>query len=220
MFQDRIGQPVLNILKYCKLTMPITPNESEAIKKNTTNPGRTPLLTRLWRVWGENAQILLVAMLLAFFIRTFIAEPRFIPSASMLPTLQLGDRLVIEKISYRLHPPQRLDIAVFLPPQQLQGNYDPDQAFIKRVIGVPGDRIAIQQGHVYINDQLLTETYLATGAELQDLPLTTVPPNELFMMGDNRNNSNDSRYWGFLPLKNVIGKAVFRFFPIDRLGGL
>ncbi len=200
--------------------MPTTPDESKATTEPTAHPGRTPLLTRLWRTWGENAQILLVAMLLAFFIRTFIAEPRFIPSASMLPTLQLGDRLVIEKISYRLHPPQRLDIAVFLPPPQLQDNYDPDQAFIKRVIGIPGDRLTIQQGHVYINDQPLTEPYLANGAQLQDLPLTTVPPDQLFMMGDNRNNSNDSRYWGFLPLKNVIGKAVFRFFPIDRLGGL
>ncbi len=201
--------------------MPITPGESEAIKKPAATTGRIPLLTRLWRVWGENIQILVVALLLAFLIRTFIAEPRFIPSASMLPTLQLGDRLVVEKISYQLHPPERFDIAVFrVPPQLQQDGYQSDQAFIKRVIGVPGDRIAIQKGWVYLNGEPLSESYIAETPKLEDLPTVTVPANQLFMMGDNRNNSNDSRYWGFLPLKNVIGKAVFKFFPFDRIGGL
>lgn len=201
--------------------MPITPGESEAIEKPAATTGRIPLLTRLWRVWGENIQILVVALLLAFLIRTFIAEPRFIPSASMLPTLQLGDRLVVEKISYQLHPPERFDIAVFrVPPQLQQDGYQSDQAFIKRVIGVPGDRIAIQKGWVYLNGEPLSESYIAETPKLEDLPTVTVPANQLFMMGDNRNNSNDSRYWGFLPLKNVIGKAVFKFFPFDRIGGL
>jgi signal peptidase I len=206
--------------------MPITPGDSETSPKPVTiksvvTTDRTPLLTRLWRVWGENIQILMVAVLLAFLIRTFIAEPRFIPSASMVPTLQLGDRLVVEKISYQLHPPERLDIAVFrVPPQLQQDGYRSDQAFIKRVIGLPGDRVAIQKGRVYLNDQPLTESYVVEVPKLEDLPSVTVPPQQLFMMGDNRNNSNDSRYWGFLPLENVIGKAVFRFFPFDRLGGV
>jgi signal peptidase I len=201
--------------------MPITPGESETIKKSDPESGRTPLLTKLWHAWGENIQILIVALILAFLIRTFIAEPRFIPSASMVPTLQLGDRLVVEKISYRLHPPQRLDIAVFkVPPQLQQDGYRSDQAFIKRVIGIPGDRIAIQHGRLYVNEQPLTEPYIAELPKIEELPTVTVPPRQLFMMGDNRNNSNDSRYWGFLPLENVIGKAIFRFFPIDRAGGL
>ncbi len=201
--------------------MPIPPGESEAIEKPMATTGRIPLLTRLWRVWGENIQILVVALLLAFLIRTFIAEPRFIPSASMLPTLQLGDRLVVEKISYKLHPPERFDITVFrVPPQLQQDGYQSDQAFIKRVIGIPGDRIAIQKGKVYLNEQPLSESYVVEVPKIEDMPMRTVPANQLFMMGDNRNNSNDSRYWGFLPLKNVIGKAVFKFFPIDRLGGL
>jgi signal peptidase I len=127
--------------------------------------------------------------------------------------------LVVEKISYRLHPPQRFDIAVFQVPEQLQADgYQADQAFIKRVIGVPGDRITIQQGHLYLNGQPLGEPYVATTPNPENMPTVTVPPDRLFMMGDNRNNSNDSRYWGFLPIKNVIGKAVFRFFPFDRVG--
>jgi signal peptidase I len=186
-----------------------------------TTPARTPLLTRLWQSWGENLQILLVALLLAFLIRTFIAEPRFIPSASMVPTLQLGDRLVVEKISYRLHPPERGDIAVFrVPPQLQQQGYQSDQAFIKRVIGVPGDRIAIQQGQLSVNGQRVSEPYVVETPKVEDLLEVTVPPQQLFMMGDNRNNSNDSRYWGFLPLDHVIGKAVARFFPLDRVGSL
>jgi signal peptidase I len=201
--------------------MPITPGESETIKEPVVTTERIPLLTRLWRSWGENVQILIVAVLLAFLIRTFIAEPRYIPSASMVPTLQLGDRLVVEKISYQLHPPERFDIAVFkVPPQLQQDGYSSDQAFIKRVIGIPGDRIAIQKGKVYLNEQPLSESYIVEVPKIEDMPTVTVPANQLFMMGDNRNNSNDSRYWGFLPLENVIGKAVFKFFPFDRIGGL
>ncbi len=201
--------------------MPIPPGKSAATPEPSATPGRTPLLTRLWRTWGDNIQILMVAVLLAFLIRTFIAEPRFIPSASMVPTLQLGDRLVVEKVSYQLHPPERFDITVFrVPPQLQQDGYQSDQAFIKRVIGVPGDRIAIQKGRVYLNDQPLPEPYVVEIPKLEDLPAVTVPAKQLFMMGDNRNNSNDSRYWGFLPLENVIGKAVLRFFPFDRLGAV
>jgi signal peptidase I len=211
-------QPIFKILESI---MPITPGESEVSEEPATHLGRLPLLTRWWRAGGENIQILLVALLLAFLIRTFIAEPRFIPSASMVPALQLGDRLVVEKISYQLHPPARMDITVFkVPPQLQQDGYRSDQAFIKRVIGIPGDRIAIQQGRLYRNGQLLQESYVKDIPKVEDLPEVTVPANQLFMMGDNRNNSNDSRYWGFLPLKNVIGKAVFRFFPFDRIGSL
>jgi signal peptidase I len=182
----------------------------------------TPLLNRLWNSWGENIRILLIALVLAFFIRTFIAEPRFIPSASMVPTLNLGDRLVIEKISYHLHPPQRSDIVVFQVPVALQeeSGYSADQAFIKRVIGLPGDQIALRAGKVYRNGQPLAEPYVVEQPKVEDFPEVTVPLQQLFVMGDNRNNSNDSRYWGFLPMKNLIGHAVWRFFPLDKWGSL
>ena len=193
-----------------------------------TNPDRsppestppTPLLVQLWQKWGENIQILVLALGLAFLIRTFVAEPRYIPSESMLPTLEIGDRLIVEKLSYYSHPPHRGDIVVFAPPPQLQEQgYQGDQAFIKRVIGLPGDTIAVQDGRVFVNQQLLTEAYVAEPPNYLMSPMV-VPPAQLFMMGDNRNNSNDSHIWGFLPRENIVGHACFRFWPLERFGGL
>jgi signal peptidase I len=181
----------------------------------------TPLLTKFWQSWGENLKILIAAVILALVIRTFVAEPRFIPSASMLPTLELGDRLVVEKISYKLHPPAYADIVVFAVPPQLQAEgYQADQAFIKRAIGLPGDRISVKNGRVYRNDVALVEPYVTVTPKPEDISNITVPANEIFVMGDNRNNSNDSRYWGTLPMQNLIGKAVWRFFPLTRWGKL
>jgi signal peptidase I len=181
----------------------------------------TPLLTKLWQNWGENLKILIAAVILALVIRTFVAEPRFIPSASMLPTLELGDRLVVEKISYKLHPPTYADIVVFAVPPQLQAEgYQADQAFIKRAIGLPGDRISVKNGRVYRNDVALVEPYVTVTPKPEDISSITIPANEIFVMGDNRNNSNDSRYWGTLPMQNLIGKAVWRFFPLTRWGKL
>lgn len=181
----------------------------------------TPLLNRLWNLWGENIRILLLALLLALVIRTYVAEPRFIPSASMVPTLNLGDRLVVEKITYRLHPPQRSDIVVFRVPPALQAEgYSADQAFIKRVIGLPGDRIALKVGQVYRNGEPLVEPYVVEQPKAEEMAEVTVPDQQLFVMGDNRNNSNDSRYWGFLPMENIVGHAVWRFFPLEHWGHL
>jgi signal peptidase I len=175
---------------------------------------------QLWQKWGENIQILVLALGLAFLIRTFVAEPRYIPSESMLPTLEIGDRLIVEKLSYYSHPPHRGDIVVFAPPPQLQEQgYQGDQAFIKRVIGLPGDTIAVQDGRVFVNQQLLTEAYVAEPPNYLMSPMV-VPPAQLFMMGDNRNNSNDSHIWGFLPRENIVGHACFRFWPLERFGGI
>ena len=193
-----------------------------------TNPDQTnpksiapqPLLVGWWEKWRENITILLLALGLAFFIRTFVAEPRYIPSGSMLPTLEIGDRLIVEKLSYYSHPPQRGDIIVFAPPPQLQEQgFEPDQAFIKRVIGLPGNTVEVKNGHVFIDRQLLTENYIA---EAPNYPMSemVVPPGQFFVMGDNRNNSNDSHIWGFLPKANIIGHACFRFWPLERFGGV
>jgi signal peptidase I len=177
-----------------------------------------PLLVQWWQKWGENIIILVLALGLAFVIRTFVAEPRYIPSESMFPTLEVGDRLIVEKLSYHSHPPQRGDIVVFAPPPQLQQQgYLEEQAFIKRVIGLPGNTIEIKNGHVYVDRELLTETYIAEAPNYAMSPMV-VPPDQLFVMGDNRNNSNDSHVWGFLPQSNIIGHACFRFWPIDRFG--
>jgi signal peptidase I len=168
----------------------------------------------------ENLQIVAIALILAVVIRLFVAEPRFIPSDSMVPTLEIGDRLVVEKVSYALHPPTTGDIIVFQPPAQLQQyGYSPNRAFIKRIIGTPGDVVQVHNGTVYLNQKPLVEPYTAE-PPAYEMELVQVPAGEFFVMGDNRNNSNDSHVWGFLPKENIIGRAIFRFFPIDRVGNL
>jgi signal peptidase I len=169
-----------------------------------------------WQSIKENGKIVAIALVLAFLIRIFIAEPRYIPSDSMYPTLTQGDRLVIEKVSYYFHPPHRGDIVVFQPPVQLQMlGYDKSQAFIKRVIGTSGETLEVNEGKVYLNHQPLTEKYIAQMPNYH-LDEIVIPDHYLFVMGDNRNNSNDSHIWGFLPEENVIGKATFRFFPFNH----
>jgi signal peptidase I len=173
----------------------------------------------LWRNFKENSLTVFVALALALVIRLFIAEPRYIPSESMFPTLATGDRLVVEKVGYRFHPPDKGDIIVFQPPEMLRliGNFDQSQAFIKRAIAQAGDTVAVKNGIVYVNKQPLMEDYIAAPPEYELIPVT-VPEGQLFVMGDNRNNSNDSHIWGFLPAENVIGRAVFRFWPLERIG--
>ena len=172
----------------------------------------------LWRKTKENGTTVIIALVLAFLIRIFIAEPRYIPSESMFPTLATGDRLVIEKVAYHFHPPAKGDIVVFQPPAQLRLlGYEKSQAFIKRAIATEGDTVAVKNGVVYVNNQPLAEDYIAAPPEYDLFPVT-IPEGQLFMMGDNRNNSNDSHVWGFLPVENVIGHAVFRFWPLDRIG--
>ncbi|GET42777.1 signal peptidase I [Microseira wollei] len=187
----------------------------------------TPRWVRFGNQVRENVQILAIALSLALLIRIFVAEPRYIPSESMLPTLQVGDRLIVEKISYRFHPPAKGDIIVFEPPAPLQTKlelegYGKDQAFIKRVIGEPGQQVSVKNGKVYINQKPLDEKYIAEPPNYQwpliEGPSIEVPENNLFVMGDNRNNSRDSHVWGFLPKQNVIGRAFFRFWPLNRIG--
>ena len=173
---------------------------------------------KAWKSGFENLQIVVIALSLAIVIRALVAEPRYIPSDSMVPTLHVGDRVVVEKISYHLQPPKTGDIVVFAPPEQLQEQgFTQDQAFIKRIIGLPGQTVAVKEGLVYLNDQPLVEKYIAEPPQYQWGPYR-VPENEYFVMGDNRNNSNDSSRWGFLPKQNIIGRAVVRFWPLERIG--
>jgi signal peptidase I len=192
-------------------------------KPNSQNPETQPpgfWQSAFWKGQRENFQILAIALVLAVIIRLFIAEPRYIPSDSMVPTLEIGDRLVIEKVVYRFRPPVAGEVIVFEPPALLQEyGYAADRAFIKRIIGVGGDRIEVHQGKVYRNGQPLSEPYIAE-APKYEMPVVTVPPNQFFVMGDNRNNSNDSHVWGFLPQQNIIGRAIFRFWTPERFGVL
>mgnify|MGYP006281240437 CR=1 FL=1 len=172
-------------------------------EKNAENP------------WIEGVKTLALSAVLAFGVRTFVAEARYIPSTSMLPTLQINDRLIIEKVGYRFSSPERGDIIVFSPTQELkrQGYHD---AFIKRVIGLPGETITVRGGIVHVNGEPLSEKYIADEANYHFGPVT-VPDDHYLVLGDNRNNSYDSHYWGFVPRDNIIGRAAVRFWPLDRI---
>jgi signal peptidase I len=157
----------------------------------------------------------------ALLLRMFIVESRYIPSAAMVPTLKINDRLIIDKISYHFNPPKRGDLIVFMPPETIN-QFIPTRgdAFIKRIIGLPGDRVEVKQNGVYINNELLNEDYIDPETMATTYPTQTVPPNSYFVLGDNRNNSLDSRFWGFVPRNNIIGKATQRFYPFDRAGSI
>ena len=168
--------------------------------------------------WIEAVKTIVTAGILAFGIRTFVAEARYIPSGSMEPTLEINDRLIIEKMSYRFRSPERGDVVVFSPTEKLlQQNFK--DAFIKRVIGLPGEKIQVKGGRVYVNDKPLREKYIEEEPRYDYGPVT-VPEEQYLVLGDNRNNSYDSHYWGFVPKENLIGRAVVRFWPLDRAGSL
>ncbi len=181
--------------------------------------------------WVEAVKTIGLSLLLAFGIRTFVAEARYIPSGSMEPTLMINDRLIIDKVGYKFNQPQRGDIVVFNPTKALrqQGFHD---AFIKRIVGVPGDKVAIKNGTVLINNQPQKELYTAdggvtsldacgsetTGGKPFLAEPITVPAHHYLVLGDNRMNSYDGRCWGLIAQSDVVGRAVFRFWPPDRIG--
>lgn len=152
---------------------------------------------------------LVLAVLLSLAIRTYVAEARWIPSVSMLPTLRIGDHLIIEKISYKFGDIDRGDIVVFEAPPASHL----EEVMIKRVIALPGETVSIKNGVVYINGIPLEEPYELEKPR-EDFKPVTVPENSIFVMGDNRNNSFDSRFWGVLEKDLVIGKAFARFYPL------
>lgn len=167
--------------------------------------------------WVETLKTFALSAVLALGIRTFVAEARYIPSGSMLPTLQINDRLIIDKVSYHFSEVQRGDIVVFNPTEVLRQKFK--DAFIKRVIGLPGDTVEVRRGTVFVNGEALSENYIAAEPDYVYGP-EVVPEGQYLVLGDNRNNSYDSHYWGFVPRDLIVGKAIVRFWPPQRLGQL
>ena len=162
----------------------------------------------------EYLVILLVSFALVFgFVRPFVMEAFWIPSGSMIPTLEIGDRVLVNKFIYRFTDPRRGDIIVF------ESVDNSNEDLIKRVVGLPGDKIAVRGGKLFVNGEPQKEPY--TNKKVPDRSFfarTTVPKNHVFVMGDNRANSADSRVFGPLPEKNIEGEAFLRFWPPDRIG--
>lgn len=186
------------------MTRSVKPKSKHQSKASEENP------------WIEGIKTVATAAILAFGIRTFVAEARYIPSSSMEPTLQINDRLIIEKVSYKFREPDRGDVVVFSPTAKLKEENFKD-AFIKRVIGLPGDKVEVRLGTVYINGKALSEDYIAEKPNYDFGPVT-VPNDQYLVLGDNRNNSYDSHFWGYVPKDNLIGRAVVRFWPVNRVG--
>lgn len=156
-----------------------------------------------------------VALVLSLGLRTYVAEARWIPSGSMIPTLEVGDRVLVDKVYFKTAGLERQDIVVFIAPPAT----NTDIPMIKRVIGLPGDQVLIEDDTVYVNGEALVEPYIENEPGVQS-PVNfgpiTVPEGMLFVLGDNRHNSFDSRYWGFVPLENVIGRALLKFYPLSH----
>jgi len=183
------------------------------------------------RIVVEYGAILIVALAVAFVLQAFVVKPYRIPSPSMVPTLDPGDRVLVARFYYHLTSPARGDIAVFKYP------LDRHIIFIKRIIGRPGDTLSLRDGHVYVNGVRLNEPYVAKvdgrpvptepGAPIAGSTMTepwslnhpyTVPAHHYFMMGDNRLDSDDSRVWGPVPAGDLIGRAFLIYWPLSRIG--
>ncbi len=157
------------------------------------------------------------AVAIALVVRTLLFQPFWIPSASMESTLRQQDRVMVNKLSYRLGDIDRGDVVVFERPDAGPAAYD---KLIKRVIGLGGDEVEGRDGAVLVNGITIDEPYLDPADVIGDFGPITVPEGDLFMMGDNRDDSYDSRFFGTVPERNVIGRAFVLFWPLDRLGTL
>lgn len=163
---------------------------------------------------GEFLRFAVIVVVVVILFRVFIAQPFIVSGASMVPTFQDKNYLIVDELSYRFGQPERGDVIIFHPP------FDSATYYIKRVIGLPGETVDIAGGVVTIKNSehpdgfVLSEPYITNDSPTDSI-ITIVEPNTYFVMGDNRPNSFDSRKWGLLPKKNIIGKAFVRLFPIS-----
>ena len=177
--------------------------------------------------WTES---LIIAVILALFVRTFIVQAFKIPSGSMIPTFQVGDRIFVNKFIYgakvplfnmnlpAVMAPKRGDIVVFISPDT------PEKDFVKRLIAVGGEKVEIKDGKLFINGKVIDEPpsicsvyYYNAGDSGKEGQVIEVPKDSYFVLGDNSASSRDSRFWGFVPKKNMLGKVIFIYWPLYRM---
>ncbi len=155
--------------------------------------------------------LIILAVVIAWFVKSFIFQPFYIPSGSMEPTLLPQDRVIVNKFIYRFRPPQKGDIVVFVPPNDLKRDY------IKRVVAVGGETLEIIENEVYINGKKIVEPYRINSSDFSHYGPIKVPKNCVFVMGDNRPNSLDSRVFGPLKTSQILGKAIAVYWPPWRI---
>jgi signal peptidase I len=206
----------------------VTVGESEA------GPADTERST-LRDVVREFVVLVVTALVIAVVVKTFVAQAFYIPSGSMLPQLQINDRVIVSKVSYRLHDPHRGDIVVFDAPGGQPAKSSPiveralrglvqsiglaapsTDEYIKRVVAVAGERVEGHDGRVLVDGRELTEPYLPAGVVTSDFSAVVVPPGTVWVMGDNRTNSADSRIFGPVPRSTIVGRAFARVWPLDH----
>ena len=200
---------------------------AEAGEVGAVAPGDGTRRRRRGRSWLTELVVIVVVVLGAsFLVRTFVVQTFYIPSGSMIPTLQVGDRILVDKLSYHLHGVGRGDIVVFSKPPLEQQNIND---LVKRVIGLPGETISEVGGEIYINGKRLPEPWLQPGVKSVPGPNPVpfnldkpykIPQGEYYVMGDNRSDSEDSRYFGPIPRSLIVGRAFIRIWPISHIGGL
>jgi signal peptidase I len=172
-------------------------------------------MKKYFRTIIEWIGLIIVAWIISYAIRTFAFDTRIVPTGSMLPTIQLQDRVIFDKIFYHFDTLKRGDIIMFKPPM----GSDESDDLVKRIIGLPGERLEVRAGKVWINDKALDEPYLNQAPNYTYGPME-IPDNAYFMMGDNRNNSKDSHIWGVLPKENIKGRVILRYWPLNGFGTL
>jgi signal peptidase I len=187
----------------------------------------------LRRGLAELPLLAVIALVVAFVLKTFVAQAFYIPSGSMEPQLHVGDRVIVSKLAYQLHEPRRGDIIVFPSPEDHSKDDSPlpirivrgvfegvglakpnKEILIKRVIALPGETVEARTGHVYINGLPLVEPYLSSKVSTGNFGPTTVPKGDVWVMGDNRGDSRDSRFIGPITESSVIGRAIAKVWPI------
>jgi len=162
------------------------------------------------KVVQETLETVIIAAAIALMIRFLVVEPFRVDGPSMEPTFYTGDMLIVNKFLYRFTAPKRGEVIVFRYPRQPQKDY------VKRVIAVAGETVEVRMGRVYVNGQLFEEDF-TTKPSISSFPRTEVPSGSVFVLGDNRSNSEDSRYFGAVPLSNIKGRAMVVYWPIARI---
>lgn len=219
---------------------PEVPGESEAEgpeEEELSRRARRKQNRKNRSFWQELPILILVALIVAVVIKTFFFQAFYIPSGSMIPTLQINDRVLVNKMSYRFGAVERGDILVFDSPEAIDversfvsrvarsigeatGLTSPDTVLIKRVIGLPGETVEIRDNQVYVNGRPIAEPYLPDGIAMRDFEELVIPADHVFMMGDNRNQSRDSRVFGPIPREDIVGRAFVTVWPPRAWGGL